>query len=491
MVLIATTFTANANVDGAVDNFFNSITADVSGPSYVHDQSAGVISAGGFATRSQAVDLQLGYITPPSFNTSCGNMNFYSGSFTFMTNTDQLLSFLKNTLMTAGITAVMTALKSATPNIAGTLQSMIDQANQLMGMFNNSCQLGTALGSMAGTQMSDAISKSSSQSLKDSADASSAFINNTLGGGAQKITDNMKKVTDAYQNWVNSGGTGDTSDENIQKFQETYGSIIWKGMQSNAHFMIPSGSGQAGVVDLANLIVSLTGDVMIYSPSDNGTAIKSAKVPPTITDIKQFLTGKSKNLEVYACTGFNPQKPVECKGQRDDKLGTYVYTKAPFAGNMMTKIENATKHIQDHFVNDTALTTEDMFVISISPIPIYAIAQTLDDIGMATSINSVLAKYQKQIAFEILSRLVNMSMEVAIQAMVGRTNPMTINQIDLLQKRIENIQEQINTMSADYSNAKDPVQILQELNYLKSYAQNLTSPEIMQRINFAKQLNNY
>ena len=137
---------ANADVNQAVDNFFSSITADVNVPTVTQNQSAGVISFGGIATRSQTINLQPMTYTPPSFNTSCGNMNFYSGSLTFMTNTDQLIAFMQNTLMTAGMTAVMTALKAATPNIAGTLQSMMDAAQKMMGMFNNSCQLGMALG---------------------------------------------------------------------------------------------------------------------------------------------------------------------------------------------------------------------------------------------------------------------------------------------------------------------------------------------------------
>lgn len=498
IVILSVIFTSasNADVNAAVDNYFKTITADVNGPTIVHNQSAGIISGGGFATRSQSVDLQLGYITPPGFNTSCGNVNFYTGSFSFMTNTDQLIKFIQNTLMTAGVTAVMTALKSATPNIAGTLQSMIDQANQLMGMFNNSCQLGTALGNMVGNPVGEAVAKTTGQSLDGSGDMSGAMINNSTGGSAaQSITANMKKVTDAYQNWVsqNASSIPPGHDALTQEIADKYGSIIWRGLQANSHFTIPSSNnGITDLLGLANLIVSITGDVVIYSPTGDGISIASKSIPPKIEDLKQFVTGKGAAVKVYNCTKFDPMSPTECTGGVPSKnLGDLNYpATANYDGNIVKTIQQSILDIQDHFVSDKALSSNDLFIISISSTPIYAIAQTLDDIGMSSSINFVLSQYSEQIAFELLSRLLNMSLSMAQHTIVSRTNKDTVDKVSGLQAYISGLQSQLNSMQGDFVKVS-PVEMLQQLNYLKSYAQNQMSPEIMQQVNFAHQLTNY
>ena len=62
---------ANADVNAAVETFFRGITPDVNVPDITRDQSAGVISGGGFSTRSQVVNLNVAQLNPPSFSASC------------------------------------------------------------------------------------------------------------------------------------------------------------------------------------------------------------------------------------------------------------------------------------------------------------------------------------------------------------------------------------------------------------------------------------
>ena len=78
--------------------------------------------------------------------------------------------------------------------------------------------------------------------------------------------------------------------------------------------------------------------------------------------------------------------------------------------------------IQQHFTSGTSLNNDDLLIISISSVPIFAIAQTLDDIGMGGSIDSVLTQYSQQIAFEILQKLISVSLNLAVQAATTRTN---------------------------------------------------------------------
>jgi hypothetical protein len=484
---------ASADVNQAVDNFFSSITADVNVPTVTQNQSAGVLSFGGIATRSQTINLQPMMFTPPSFNTSCGNMNFYSGSLTFMTNTDQLIAFMQNTLMTAGMTAVMTALKAATPNIAGTLQSMMDAAQKMLGMFNNSCQLGMALGNSADSWAYDRIAKAKGQSYGDSADASSAEINATTSGSSgSTITDKMNKIADNYRSWVNKNATMNPFDQKAgtMDMAAKYGSVVWKGMQALKLYNLPLNSGtQNDIASIANLVVSLTGDVVIYSPTNDGTGFSARYIPPAINDLKQFMTSESSSISTYNCSYFQTSNPGECTGSAFN-LATSPYPVNQFTGGIVKKIRTAVNDIQDHFVNNKTLTNDDMLIIAISPTPIFAMAQALDDMGMTGSISFYLNGYSKQIAFEVLQKLINTSLGLAMQAAVARSNAETTDSVQKLVNNIGMLQTQVNSYSGQYI-VKNPAELLQELNYLRGQAQNMMSPMIMQKVNFAKQIANY
>lgn len=493
MIMLTTLVsTSNADVNQAVDNFFSSITANVNDPTIVHNQSAGVLSGGGFATRSQVVNLQPMTFTPPTFNASCGNMNFYSGSLSFMTNTDQLVAFMQNTLMTAGVTAVMTALKAVTPNIAGTLQSMFDAAQKMLGMFNNSCQLGMALGNAGDSWVYDRLGKAKSQAYSDSSDAAGAEINSTTGGSSgSSITDKMNKVTQGYQNWVNANANmnpNDTSNNGsiTADIAKKYGSVIWKGMQALHLYSLPIKEGEkADVASVANLVISLTGDLIIYSPTNDGTGTQVRVIPPTITDVGKFMATEN-NIPVYNCEYFAPDKPGECTGNNVD-FSTLVYPTGVFEGGVVKKIKKAIMNIQVHFTNGTALTNDDMLIIAISRTPIFAIAQTLDDIGMTASISNTLDLYSEQIAYEVLQNLINTSLSLAIQGAAARTNKDTQEAINGFIQSIVNLQTQVNSKAGEYKKL-DSIAMLQQLNFLRGYAQNQMSAEIMQKVNFAKQL---
>lgn len=496
-ILVMLIANVHADVNGAVDNFFSSITSDVNVPTMVQNQSAGVISGGGFATRSQDVNLQPMTFTPPSFNGSCGNINFYSGSLSFMTNTDQLIQFMQNTLMTAGITAVITALKAATPNIAGTLESMLKDAQDMLGMFNSSCQLGTAMGNLAGTAIGKRLEATTSNSIGSSSDISGAMTNNTVNGsGGRNITSSMSEVASKYRAWVNANANPNTTstDANVQDFAKTYGSVIWKGMQQLSQYKLMGATNtKDDTKSMANLVISLTGDLIIYSATKDGISPTAKIIPPSITNLKQFMTSDTSVEQTYNCTYFETTKPGECTSVVDDddlsKIN-YEDTAISYKGGIAKKIQTAINDIQAHFVSGTPLNNDDLLIISISPMPIFAMAQALDDIGMAGSISSFLSTYKKEISFQIIQALISNAVMYANIAATTRNTKEIAPQVDTFIKGITNTQQEINSYANEFKGA-DPVEILQKVNILRSYAQNLMSPMIMQKVNFAKQMGNY
>ena len=55
---------------------------------------------------------------------------------------------------------------------------------------------------------------------------------------------------------------------------------------------------------------------------------------------------------------------------------------------------------------------------------------------------------------------------------------------------VSNIQAQLGIYSQQYVK-KNPAEIMMELNYLQGMAQNMMSPMIMQKVNYAKQIGSY
>ena len=145
-----------ADVNSAMNSYMNNISVTGNAATITHTQSANVMSAGGFATRSQSVTLQPFSFSPPSFSSSCGNIDFYGGSFSYLSNTDQLMKFLQNTIVTAAPLIFMQALKVISPDLQGSIQEFFDAAQKLVNLASNSCQLGTYLGTMAGTALGNA-----------------------------------------------------------------------------------------------------------------------------------------------------------------------------------------------------------------------------------------------------------------------------------------------------------------------------------------------
>ncbi len=370
---------------------------------------------------------------------------------------------------------------------------MMDSAQKMLGMFNNSCQLGMALGNAADSWAYDRIAKAKGQSYGDSADASSAEINATTNGASgSKITDKMKTIADNYHAWVNKNATMNPFEQKAgtMEMAAKYGSVIWKGMQALKLYNLPLSTGtQNDISSIANLVVSLTGDAVIYSPTDDGTGFSARYIPPAISDIKQFMTSESDSISTYNCTYFQTSNPGECTGEKF-KMDTSPYPVNQFTGGIVKKIRTAVNDIQEHFVNNKVLTNDDMLIIAISPTPIFAMAQALDDMGMTGSISFYLNGYSPQIAFEVLQKLINTSLSLAMQASVARNNSDTGATVQKLVDNIGMLQTQINSYSSQYI-VKNPAELLQELNYLRGQAQNMMSPMIMQKVNFAKQIANY
>lgn len=516
-LFILFTSAAFADVNSAMSNFYNNITATTNAATLVQTQSANIMSAGGFSTRTQSVTYQPFSFTPPSFNATCGNIDFYGGAFSYLNNTSQLMSFLQNALITAAPLIFINALKSISPNLAGSIMSFFDSAQKLLNLASNSCQLGSYLGMMGGSYAGQALGNLTSMSFAGSQDALSAVTNNTVTGntGSKNITDEINSWSSTLSTWANklngalnpspSSFTSGNNDYSAagQTIAQTYGSIIWKGMQQLGNVYCTScTSDYSSLADLTNLMISLVGDVIIAPSKGDPLGITPVVVPPTIQDVRNFYEGlptiraestSGSGTKVYNCSGFSFTSPRECF---DITLGTQGVASMPTTilnHGFKEQVTAMMNDLQDHFVKNTQLSPASLELIALSPVPIYQMAQAMQDAGMTSQIASQLNIYAEYIAYTLTQSFISQALRLA-EISLGTKNVQSNDQaktaVQTLLHRIQSLNEALIADSYKYAK-QDPAAMLQQINYIRSYAISQYSPSILQKIQFAKAFNNH
>lgn len=494
-ILIGSFLTCYADVNDAMNQFYSNVSAVGNPATIVQTQSANIISAGGFSTRTKSTTLQPFSFSPPSFKSSCGNIDFYGGAFSYLSNTDQLMSFLQNTLITAAPLIFINAMKAVSPNLAGSIMSFFDSAQKLINMSSNSCQLGTYLGALGGGYVGGALANSQMASNGNSSDALGGTVHNTVtgdnGGNLANSISTYGTVVSKWADTLNGALNPDPStlsgDQGaiLKQISLANGSIIWKGMQQLGNIQCSSCGGTAsGMQNLANLIISLTGDVYVAPDKNDPMTIVAHSIDPIIKNVGSLYTGIDLGQQAYNCTNYNPQTPVECysNGYPTDTL------QQGFKEQVMKMVG----HLQDHFVNNTPLNTDDLQLIAISKIPVYQMAQAMQDAGMSAQISSVLSGYSEFIAFSLTQTLMAEAMTMARSALSTRNvqnSEQARSAIQTLTSQINSVQNKLNSDGQVYAQT-DVISMIQKINYLRSYAMSQYSPSMIQKIQFAKAFNN-
>ncbi len=497
--LILVTPEVNASVSDAMNQFYSNVSATTNPATVVQTQSANIMSAGGFSTRTQSVTLQPFAFSPPSFKSSCGNIDFYGGAFSYLSNTDQLMKFLQNTLITAAPLIFINAMKAVSPNLAGSIMSFFDSAQKLLNLASNSCQLGTYLGTMGGGYVGGALANTQMFSSGKSADATGSMVHNTVSGDSGgSLSDNIQGYSSVVSQWADTlngvlnPDASTLNNENgaiLKQLSMANGSVVWKGMQQLGNVSCSTCTSSDGMRNLADLIVSLVGDVYIAPDPNDPMSIKTTEITPTITAVSQLYTGLPAGLKAYDCpaSSYNPAKPVECydKGTRSYPLGALS---SGFKEQVMTMVQ----HLQSHFTNNAALNNDDLQLIAISKIPVYQMAQAMQDAGMTNQIASVLSGYSEFIAYTLTQQIMSDTITMARSALSTRnvqSNDQAKSAVMALTSKINDVQSKLNADSHNYSN-QDIISMLQKINFLRSYAMSQYSPSMTEKIQFARAFNN-
>ena len=130
---------ADADLAAEMANMFNSM-AVTTAPSVFSTARRGVIAGGGIAISNRVVNAPLVSITPPSFKAGCGGIDFYAGSFSFISGA-QFEALLKAVASNAPGYAFEVAMDAMCPTCMKTIETLARKLQDWVQKFSNSCLL--------------------------------------------------------------------------------------------------------------------------------------------------------------------------------------------------------------------------------------------------------------------------------------------------------------------------------------------------------------
>ena len=107
-------------------------------------QSRYALTGGSFVWRAEQENIVALTAELPSINAGCGGIDIFAGSFSFI-NGDQIEALFRAILQDAAGYAFSLALKTISPQISSTADSMMDMIREVNGKNINSCEIATTL----------------------------------------------------------------------------------------------------------------------------------------------------------------------------------------------------------------------------------------------------------------------------------------------------------------------------------------------------------
>ena len=269
LIVIATVNVTQADVESGMQDFFDSLGySNVTAPGAYQGQSAGYYTAGSLYTRAPSKNYQLVSANLPSVRAGCGGIDLWGGSFSFI-NEDQLVAMLRNIGQNAVGFAFNLALSTISPKTEELVNKMQAYANSINSMNINSCEQAAAI--VGGLwSKTDESQKQVCQSIGTSSGLFSDWAAARQGCGAQG------QRTSTLQ----SGRGGELSE---LIFDE--GNIAWKALKKN--------DWTRSDTELAELIMNVTGTIIVRRTGGDSDPIVSHYVPPSLSeaDINVFMRG--------------------------------------------------------------------------------------------------------------------------------------------------------------------------------------------------------
>ena len=404
-------FSVSANVNHSLGGFFDELGyhANVSNPSAFKGQSANYYNGGSLFVRTKIQNAQLATMTVPSIKAGCNGIDAFMGGFSHISS-DQLVQFGKSVVANATPFAVDLALQTWAPQIKQIRDNLQSIADKWVNQSINSCETAqAAVGGLASFALPQA---------------------------KQHVCATMGTQNNAFADWVAAkqecGVGGRTPSQlvnarntpELEDITKTSHNIVWSAIMKNSFL--------SSDTELAEFLMTLSG-TYVYNANGQPTYY------PSLLDGNNNLVDALLNggtISGYDCDNTAAKACLSLRRKN---------TSISSGSAMQSKIYALLNEMNQSLMNDRPLTQKHTAFLEYTDIPMLSFLKEYAQ-GEGTVSTSLLDKYARVIAINLLSKYLN--------------NMLNVTQYSL--SNTQNDKSDIALISDDISNAKRFISELDE-----------------------------
>ena len=316
-----------------------------------YSQRAGYMTGGGVSIRNSVTDTKFVNVSLPKFDAGCGGIDIFSGGLSFISH-DQFITALKNIVSAGQGYAFMLGIETVSPTIASTMKQMETWANNINSLGINSCDVATGIVGSVWPRRTAA-----KQQICRSAKSRTAFAAGYINARHQcsEEGDYANTMQEMAKNPI-------YQDMLLDEYN-----LAWKAIQKQP-FLAKEDNKK-----FAEEIMSLTGTIIVR----NDAASTIEHWPSRVYDesFMQILL-EGGTTKVYQCMGKNKNNCLTISTQ-----DLTISAEQSWKG----RIKQALASIQQKILTDTALSNEEIDLLSKSRIPLFKIVNVLTAYQRQTS----------------------------------------------------------------------------------------------------------
>jgi conjugative transfer pilus assembly protein TraH len=491
-----------------MQEFANGVVMSTTSSGSMSTRDRTILYGGGVSIKAPILTLNPINVQAPTIKAGCGGIDLAFGSLSFL-DADQIVKFLEATLANAEGVAFDIALKTLCPSCSETLKAMEAMANQINNMSLDSCKAATQLVN-AGYNAIDG------KSLQE--DMESGSVNSWLKGAADNIqtgadylakfneklsfvgTDDKEFVIGKYLSKANADQVGSLGTRSLIKFITDKNNV-------SSYFSY-------------NIIATFIGDIIIQKiPTDEEKSHWELKPKDSLDD------PISTNQQKIAQSNFNTntRKVINRLLGADDDQGEIYYTgsNADYTiknvdgylskGTLIGQIKDNLNSIIGKIQNRTILSDDDINFLGQFQTPVYPIFNTLGSNDITRDIleyikDDLSLMLANQIFYEYITQFTRFMQDAIAgvkthdEALKMANCPLFISNkgkslgLEHLEKMAKNsravagiaYQNYIKSFQGVTTKLHDKVDLLKQLQDIRNFTINRSSPEIFNNLLFNK-----
>ncbi len=457
-LLLAPAAALPADLNAQMQSMFNDLGAigNVTSPGAFRGQAMNLYTGGSLMMRAPGRNYPLVNAQLPSLRAGCGGIDIYGGAFSFI-NKQQFIALLQNIGANAVGYAFKLALQSISPDIDKLLTELQDQMNKINAMNINSCEAAQALvnGVVGG--------------YDSSVQSGCANISQYLGSVADRAEARLNCATNAPSVVKTAANS---TDPNLRNVTFVKGNVTWLALNQVG--------GNISQQE-RELIMSMTGSVILTPPADDGSGASPRYLEPTLTGLRDLLLGRADSaapghvdVDVYVC-----DEPAQCLNPTRTTVSVKPFTQL---------VSERLRRMSDNIVNRSPQSGDDIGFINNTSEPVYKMLAVANAVPGSGTAETLIQTYKDVIALDYAETFLSRSLSQALSALSQALRRTEIEQkyLDAIKANAQQAQRQLLAeKQTAYAKVRSVASMTQDLQALERQLWSAMPPAVKAMLDFS------